>query len=107
MQAHGEAPHEMGMEGTVDESRNHQGKAAREVEQTPVVSRRARRQVAENLTLKLTPPIKPPRRRKLPCIKRGGTTTSWIRATPHGKERVVKAFGVRARGMQKCVAQGG
>jgi hypothetical protein len=60
----------------MDESRNHQGKATREVEQTPVVSRRARRQVAENLTLKMWPPIRPYRRRNVPPIKRGGITTS-------------------------------
>jgi hypothetical protein len=85
----------------MNESRNHQRKTAREVEQKPVVICGARRQVAENLTLKRRPPIRPPRRRKLPPIERGGTTTSWIRATPHGKGGVVKAFGVRARGMQK------
>jgi hypothetical protein len=89
---------------TMDESRNCQGKTTREVEQMPVVSCRARRQVAENLMLK----IRPLRRRKLPPIERGGTTTSWIRAAPHGKGRVVIAFGVRARGLQKRgVAQGG
>jgi hypothetical protein len=79
----------------------HQRKTTREVGQMPVVICRARRQVAENLTLKRRPPIRPPRRRKLFPIERKGTITSWIRATPHGKGRVVKAFGVRAGGMQK------
>jgi hypothetical protein len=86
---------------TVDESRNRQRKTTRQVEQTPVVICRAERWVAENLTLKRRPPIRPSRRRKLPPIEWGGGTTSWIRVTPHGKGRGVKAFGVKARGMQK------
>jgi hypothetical protein len=85
----------------MNESRNHQRKTARDVERTPVVSRRARIRVAENLTLKMRPPIRPPRRRKVPPIERGGSTTSLIRATPHGKGRAIKAFRIRARGMQK------
>jgi hypothetical protein len=87
---------------TVDESRNHQRKTAREVEQMPVVSHIARRRVAENLTLKMRPPHKTPQEEEsAPHRKGGGTTTSLIRGTPHGKGRFVKAFKIRARGMQK------
>ncbi len=85
----------------MNESRNHQRKTTREVKKTPVVSCRARIWVAENPTLKMRFPIRPPRRRKVPPIERGGSTTSLIRATPHGKGRAVKAFRIRARGMQK------